>query len=168
MALWLPPDSYLHVTPPDCARHQVLANVPLLAHLTDNEREAIVEECVDKTYEKGDAIIRRGEVGNLFFIVKEGEVHCLVNEQLVKTYAASEYFGERALLRDEPRAADCLAASRVSCIQLEREAFVRLLGPLQQVLDHKIMKDTLRSAPLFRYLTSAERETVLLIVPDCS
>ena len=58
--------------------------------------------------------------------------------------------GERALLRDEPRGADCIALSRATVIVLEREAFVRLLGPLQLQLDYKIMKDTLRTAPLFR------------------
>ena len=140
---------------------QVLANVPMLSHLTEHERDAIVEECTDRVYEPGEAIIRAGEMGHLFFIVKEGEVHCLVQEKIVKTYQSAEYFGERALLRDEPRAADCIAATRVTCIQLEREAFVRLLGPLQQVLDYKMMKDTLRTASLFRYLTSAERENVL-------
>ena len=58
--------------------------------------------------------------------------------------------GERALLRDEPRGADCIALGRVTAIMLEREEFVKLLGPLQLQLDYKIMKDTLRTAPLFR------------------
>ena len=68
-------------------------------------------------------IIRQNEPGHSFFIVKEGEVQCFVNQKLVKTYGPSEYFGEgliaidclphrstlvsaRERLRDEPRVAD--------------------------------------------------------------
>ena len=40
-------------------------------------------------------IIRQNEPGHSFFIVKEGEVECFVNQKLVKTYGPSEYFGER-------------------------------------------------------------------------
>ena len=35
------------------------------------------------------------------------------------------------------------------------------MGPLQSLLDRNMLKDTLRTAPLFRYLTSSEREAVL-------
>ena len=62
----------------------------------------------------------------------------------------SAVLSARSRLRDEPRGADCIALSRATVIVLEREAFVRLLGPLQLQLDYKIMKDTLRTAPLFR------------------
>ena len=37
------------------------------------------------------------------------QVECHVDGKLVKLVGTGEYFGERALLRDEPRAADVLA-----------------------------------------------------------
>ena len=42
------------------------------------------------------------------------QVECHVDGKLVKLVGTGEYFGERALLRDEPRAADVLARTNPS------------------------------------------------------
>ena len=140
---------------------KVMLKVSLLRHLTENERERMLTECREIQFEPGQPIIKQGELGDLFFIVKEGVVNCLVNGKEVRQYQEAEYFGERALLRNEPRAADCVASTKVTCITLQKEAFEALLGPLEEVLNHNMLKDALRTAPLFRYLTHSERERVL-------
>lgn len=54
--------------------------------------------------------------------------------QEVKQYAAGGYFGERALLKNEPRAASIVAKSECVCVSLDRHSFKRLLGPLEGIL----------------------------------
>lgn len=49
-------------------------------------------------------------------------------------YGKGSYFGERALLNNDVRAANIIAQSDVSCLSLERETFKRLLGPLDVIL----------------------------------
>jgi len=50
-------------------------------------------------------------------------------------YAKGSYFGERALLTAEPRAANIVVTSDVlECLSLERETFTRVLGPLDSIL----------------------------------
>lgn len=46
----------------------------------------------------------------------------------------SDFFGERALLKNEPRAASVVALGYVDCLVLERADFVSLLGPLESIL----------------------------------
>lgn len=46
----------------------------------------------------------------------------------------SDFFGERALLKNEPRAANVCALGSVDCLVLERADFVSLLGPLETIL----------------------------------
>ena len=95
-------------------------------------------------------------MGDLFYIVKEGTVDCFKDGKRIREYKTSEYFGERALRLHEPRAATCTASPQgaVTCVTLKKEDFEDLLGPLQSVLDHNMLKDTLRTAPLFRCTTS--------------
>ena len=146
---------------------RILRSVPLLSHLTDGERDQVLEKFIEYTYEPGESILKQGETGDQFFLVKEGTVECFVKVpnskelKLVKVLGTGEYFGERALLKDEPRAADVLARTRVSVVALRREDFTNLLGPLQAVLDDNMLKDTLRTVPILKSLSAAERESIL-------
>jgi CRP-like cAMP-binding protein len=50
-------------------------------------------------------------------------------------YGKGQYFGERALLTNESRAANIIATSeKLELLSLEREAFTRILGPLDELL----------------------------------
>ena len=52
----------------------------------------------------------------------------------VKQYKASDYFGELALLKNEPRAANVIAKTKLKVVSLDRNSFKRLLGPLDEIL----------------------------------
>ena len=59
--------------------------------------------------------------------------------QKVMDYGIGEYFGERALLMNDVRAANIIAESdEVKCLSLERDTFKRLLGPLDEILKRNI------------------------------
>ena len=48
-------------------------------------------------------------------------------------YNTGAYFGEKALLTSETRAANVIATSDVMCLSLEIETFKRLLGNLDDI-----------------------------------
>jgi cGMP-dependent protein kinase len=54
--------------------------------------------------------------------------------------AWQDYFGERALLTDEPRAASVVAATRVECLVLERSDFNALLGDLETIMQQELRR----------------------------
>ena len=56
----------------------------------------------------------------------------------VKSYGSSDYFGERALLLSEPRAANVIAQTEVKVATIDRKSFVRLLGPLDTILQRNM------------------------------
>jgi cAMP-dependent protein kinase regulator len=84
---------------------------------------------------KDEVIIKKDEQGDVFYILMEGEAVATLDDQKpVMTYKQGDYFGELALLRGEPRAANVIATCDSKLIYLDRESFSRLLGPLDQIL----------------------------------
>jgi cAMP-dependent protein kinase regulator len=65
-------------------------------------------------------------------------VATLDSQKPVMTYNKGDYFGELALLRGEPRAANVVATCDSKLIYLDRKSFSRLLGPLDQILKRNI------------------------------
>lgn len=52
----------------------------------------------------------------------------------VKRYKQGDYFGELALIKGEPRAANIVAETNLKLITLDRNSFKRLLGPIEDIL----------------------------------
>merc|ERR1712190_319759 len=51
-----------------------------------------------------------------------------------------DYFGEIALLSGEPRKASVYAVGQCTCLYISRPTFLRVLGPLQNILERNIDK----------------------------
>jgi cAMP-dependent protein kinase regulator len=49
-------------------------------------------------------------------------------------YKVGDYFGELALLKNEPRAASVFAKTQLKVATIDRDSFKRLLGPLEEIL----------------------------------
>ena len=67
----------------------------------------------------------------------DGSAHATLNDnpdKAVKEYKPGDYFGELALLRGEPRAANVIAQDDCKMISLDRKSFKRLLGPLDKIM----------------------------------
>lgn len=108
-----------------------LRDVPLLEPLTESERTKVAAALETCKVPEGGTIITEGETGTLFYIVRTGQVavHTAAGEQAL--LGRGRYFGERALLADERRAATVSAATPdVSLLTLARADFESMLGPL--------------------------------------
>ena len=117
-----------------------LKKVELLKSIDPYELGQICDALKTQNFKKGDYIIKQGDRGDVFFILDEGRAHAekVFEEgkpaQSVKDYKSGDYFGELALLKGEPRAASIVADANCKCLSLDRMAFKRLLGPLEDIL----------------------------------
>jgi CRP-like cAMP-binding protein len=100
--------------------------VPLIQRLSPHERAEIIGKMTVKLYDNGQHIIRQGEQGDEFFIIREGSVR-IVEElkspepKTLVTLYEGDFFGEMSLLLVEPRAASVIAASQPTvCLSLTK------------------------------------------------
>ena len=84
------------------------------------------------------AIFMLNTRGDKFYIIVDGEVKVsrkLDGEDVELTRLhRSDYFGELALLFDQPRAATVSAVGPVRLVWLDRGSFKKLLGPCEDLL----------------------------------
>lgn len=109
------------------------------------ERSKIADAIKEQSHSAGATIISQGDEGNDFFLLIDGQaiatksLNAGAEATQVKEYGPSDYFGERALLKSEPRAANVIAKTDVKVATIDRDSFVRLLGPLDTIL-HRNMQ----------------------------
>ena len=115
-----------------------LRTVEVFCSLPVASMERLADLLVEVTYQPGETVVRQGEEGTAFFVIAHGR--CKVTrsstlswEQLLGEYGPGDYFGERALLESEPRAATvaALGPSPLRVLTVSRAAFDDAIGSLQ-------------------------------------
>mmetsp|Transcript_18134 Transcript_18134/g.45671 ORF Transcript_18134/g.45671 Transcript_18134/m.45671 type:complete len:716 (-) Transcript_18134:454-2601(-) len=109
-------------------------SVPLLGNLTREQKLQLVDAFAEEVYEAGAHIIVEGDVGDKFFVIKEGEAVVVAGGKEVNRLFKSDFFGEQALLNDEPRKATVRAVGQLTVLSLDRATFTAVLGPLQDIM----------------------------------
>jgi monovalent cation:H+ antiporter, CPA1 family len=113
----------LHVSP-----DELLRKVPFLAELTAGEFALLARQMRPRTVPAGEDIIRAGERGHSLFLIARGVVRVVVGrdsqQHEVATLIAGDFFGEMALLRQEPRTATVRAVTPCTLYELRREEFL--------------------------------------------
>ncbi|KAG0324812.1 hypothetical protein BGZ99_001428 [Dissophora globulifera] len=116
-----------------------LETVPLLVSLEPYERHKIADALESVYFEDGQTVVRQGDQGDNFFIIESGEATVTKCSEEGEEFpmpglGPGQYFGELALLNEMPRAATVKAQGRLKCATLGKRAFVRLLGPVVEII----------------------------------
>ncbi|KAG3219985.1 hypothetical protein PC129_g9250 [Phytophthora cactorum] len=127
---------------------QTLKKVDVLKTLTKAQLERLANNLTEVVYHDGDYIINQGDVGDTFYVIQEGAVICTIWEddptagpgkkrtsREVLRLKKNQYFGERALLNDAPRAANVISVGRTKLLQVGRREFEEVLGSLQEMIE---------------------------------
>jgi cAMP-dependent protein kinase regulator len=111
-----------------------LRAMPLLATLSDAEIGRIADALEPCDFAPGCDVVCQGDPGAAFFILVHGSAQVLRDGESVGSLGPGDFFGELALLNRSPRAATVRATTALSCLSLNEADFVRLLGPLRDML----------------------------------
>jgi len=118
---------------------RVLKKCELLAPLLSSELELIDQALEMKVFAENECIFKMGDEGDRFYVVKSGEVAGEAKDGTTFELTMGGFFGERALLTNEPRAATLTAKTKeVECLTLTKEDFDLLLGPLDDIMKRNL------------------------------
>ncbi|CAH8653094.1 unnamed protein product [Schistosoma intercalatum] len=116
-----------------------LKSVPALKDLSSEKMKKLADVLEPVFYETGEYIIREGELGETFFIIKSGKVrvtHTIDRTdetKEIRQLSDGEWFGERALYTCEKRSANVISAEGgVHLLSLDRSNFIYLIGDLNE------------------------------------
>lgn len=117
-----------------------LMGVPFLKQNGETQIRKLVDVTDEEFYETEYTIIQEGERGDNFFIIKTGTVtvyQAVENQTIpveVRKLGPGDFFGEKALLKEDVRTATVKANSPgVQCLVINRENFIKLLGNLSGI-----------------------------------
>jgi MFS family permease len=105
-------------------RLDLLRANPIFAPLPAPTLEQLADALDDVQIAAGQEVIRQGEPGDHFYLVKDGTLEVYVDGRKVQALGPGESFGEIALLRNVPRTATVKAQSDAALYALERRDFL--------------------------------------------
>ncbi len=161
---------------PTLARNPFVApvarNVPRAPLFSDLSPEAFIElleRCPLRRFEAGDRILQQGDPGDSFYVICEGRVSVLREDDglahPVAALEAGEFFGEVALLAGGPRTASVYALTDdTQVLEISGELLMDLArrhpgvaSALKTFCRQRLLSNLLSTSALFRPLDRGER-----------
>jgi MFS family permease len=103
---------------------ELLRGIEIFRPLPSPVLEGLAGAMAPMRVEAGREIVREGEAGDRFYVIAEGRVEVVKDDQVINEEGPGEFFGEIALLRDVPRTATVRAKTDVELRALERDDFI--------------------------------------------
>ena len=126
-----------------------LRNVPLFRQVADADLRGLAQLARERQYPKGSLILSQGDAGEALFLISSGQVKVGVvaedgREVILSVLGPGSFFGEMALLDDEPRSAHVTAMDDTTLLQLRRDDFRSRLSSAPELAEALLRELTRR------------------------
>jgi CRP-like cAMP-binding protein len=124
---------------PKATALRLLDALPLLASLTEAEKQALAETMTRKTYRKGEVLVEEGGKLNSLVIIRTGVVavscHSEEGELELRRLAPGDYFGEGGLVPSASETATVRALTFTVVYEVGQAALVKLMQDRPSIAD---------------------------------
>ena len=108
----------------------LLRSNPLFAPLPLTALDRLAENLTPVAFEPGDIVMRKGEPGDYYLLIADGELEVSDDGRLLRTCLPGEGVGEIALVRRVPRTATVVARTHVAGYAIDAATFLAAVaGP---------------------------------------
>ena len=106
----------------------ILQKVPLFSQLAPTELERVADITRERSYPRNSVILFEDDPGDALYIVAKGQVKVVLigedgREVILSVLGEGSFFGEMAVIDEEPRSAHVIAMDDSSLLVLRREDF---------------------------------------------
>jgi CRP-like cAMP-binding protein len=111
---------------------EFLRSVPLFSRLGEASLDAVLRLTRRRRFHKDQVIFHEKEVGDSLFVILHGRVKVAIfgddgKEVTLSVLSEGDFFGEMALLDQDPRSATVIAEEECELLSLQRDDFTRAL-----------------------------------------
>jgi CRP-like cAMP-binding protein len=132
---------------------EVLRTVPIFSELADQDIASLAHLALRKRYPKDTVVFFENEEGDFFFTILEGRIKVTIlgddgREVILSVLGPGDFFGEMALLDNEPRSATAIAVEESELLSLHRNDFQSVLNDNRSITNAliKVLSARLRRA----------------------
>lgn len=108
-------------------RRSAIEAVDFLRPLSSDAKDSLARRAHRKLFGNGETIIRGGDKGREFYLVRRGSVAVRLGDRDVATLGAGDFFGELALLTGRERHANVVAREETEVIEIDEKMFQDVL-----------------------------------------
>jgi len=148
----------------------VLPAVPLFSEIDPKSLDELLQKSRLLQLSSGDVVFRQGDPPESLYVVVNGRV-VLIDEAAPPTelyhLGENEFFGEAALISNEPRSATVAASEPCDLLAFDREAMSGCIADnpdivlvLLRFLRERMVEHLVRTSPLFTGFQTAERRAL--------
>lgn len=109
-------------------KHILLRGVALFREIDEEVLTQIAFDAREERVAAGEYIIKKGDIGDTFYIIVEGKVYVEDDGKTIATLGKREIFGELAVLSPEARTASIVAAEECLLLKLQRHLLIDNIG----------------------------------------
>ena len=130
-----------------------LKRLALFVDLPEDELEQIAASGEEAAFAEGEWIIRQGDEHSAIYVIVEGEVAVVIDDEDRRVLSKGAFFGEVSVLLQEPATASIVTRTPVSCLVVPGPA-VKDFFVSHPLITYRILKAEAR-----RLKTASDRHT---------
>ena len=113
------------------------SNARFLRMLDTQGRKRLLSSAEPKTYKDGEPVVTEGEPGDALYIIVNGIASVVAddlgNEKEVAELTDGAFFGEMAVITNQPRSASVRARGELSALKIPKQAVLEILEAYPKV-----------------------------------
>jgi cGMP-dependent protein kinase len=128
-----------------------IKNISIFKGLTNSQINSLAVGMVKCEFNDKQIILKEGDQRESLYIIKEGTVSCVRNDEEIKRLSNKDYFGEVSILFQTKRSITIMSIGKTVCFQITLDVLIETLGEnFRNILLQGILKESFLNSKLMK------------------